>query len=302
MNEWMSKLERAKALFDAGALTQEEFEAEKFRLLPRGGQPAGEQEAHAKHDDADLSEKAFGYRVAGPSRGVRVGIAAVVIVAAGSAIYFLTETSTSRPDPAAGVRDSLARADTATKDTILPPVPASIPAQPNDTVRANQCKSGELKILMPGVGSKGSIVVNYPLDDTDGMGSLRFGAHQFICVSPAQLARFATPGSTDETSSDVLVSFDPAGGRRSSLDYSVLFCSELPDTPEPPRSLKFGEFRWRGQRAAPEVSVRWHPDFRRHIESDCFCDDGSTAPCTTEKPRDQVGESAAKYDPPTTPQ
>jgi len=35
MQDWMSKLERAKALFDAGGLTQEEFEAEKQRLLPR---------------------------------------------------------------------------------------------------------------------------------------------------------------------------------------------------------------------------------------------------------------------------
>jgi len=34
MQDWMSKLERAKALFDAGALTAEEFETEKARLLP----------------------------------------------------------------------------------------------------------------------------------------------------------------------------------------------------------------------------------------------------------------------------
>lgn len=35
MQDWISKLERAKALLDAGVLTQEEFEAEKARLLPK---------------------------------------------------------------------------------------------------------------------------------------------------------------------------------------------------------------------------------------------------------------------------
>lgn len=35
MTEWMSKLERAKRLLDAGALTPEEYEIEKARLLPR---------------------------------------------------------------------------------------------------------------------------------------------------------------------------------------------------------------------------------------------------------------------------
>lgn len=34
MQDWMIKLERAKALLDAGALTLQEFEAEKARLLP----------------------------------------------------------------------------------------------------------------------------------------------------------------------------------------------------------------------------------------------------------------------------
>ena len=35
MSDWISELERAKRLLEAGALTQEEFEAEKLRLLPR---------------------------------------------------------------------------------------------------------------------------------------------------------------------------------------------------------------------------------------------------------------------------
>ena len=35
MTDWISRLEQAKRLLDAGALTPEEFEAEKLRLLPR---------------------------------------------------------------------------------------------------------------------------------------------------------------------------------------------------------------------------------------------------------------------------
>lgn len=42
MEDWIGKLERAKALLDAGALTPEEFEAEKARLLPRTLSPADE--------------------------------------------------------------------------------------------------------------------------------------------------------------------------------------------------------------------------------------------------------------------
>lgn len=46
MNDWISKLERAKALFDAGGLTTDEFEAEKARLIPRSAfpEPAENQE------------------------------------------------------------------------------------------------------------------------------------------------------------------------------------------------------------------------------------------------------------------
>lgn len=46
MQDWMSKLERAKALLDAGALTPEEFEAEKVRLLPSSSTTFVDQSEH----------------------------------------------------------------------------------------------------------------------------------------------------------------------------------------------------------------------------------------------------------------
>lgn len=53
MNDWISKLERAKALFDAGGLTKDEFEAEKARLIPRAAfsEPEEHQEKQSLNVD-----------------------------------------------------------------------------------------------------------------------------------------------------------------------------------------------------------------------------------------------------------
>ncbi len=285
MNDWMNRLERAKSLYDAGALTEAEFEAEKARLLPRGSQRPTGQMPLLESEAASGSEMAIRNGTSWRSRLYKASAPVIGIVLVGSAFYFWQRTSESQADVGPVVRKETERPAAANGVSASPAPPPSVAqVKPDDTSIRASCKSGELKVLLPGVGNTGSIVLNYPLDDTDGMGSLRMNASSSICLTQAQLALFAVPGSTSETSSDVLVTFDPAGGKPNPLDYSVLFCSELPDTPQPPKSWKIGKFRWRGQRVDPEVTVSWYANYRKQIESDCACEDGSTAPCKEEQP------------------
>lgn len=264
--DWIDKLERAKRLLDAGALTPEEFEAEKAKLLPQVDVVDEDSEPlpllRKTRRAVDQTPKLIALGV--------VGVACVGL----AAWYYLGRT----PQPSVINQDLVA--DLAT-GPVVPTTRSQAPITSPVTPAASpsQCSDGELKVEMPGIGRSGTVVVNYPLDDTDAMGGITVPAGPFICISSAQLSRFATPSNDTSMASDVLVSFSPTGGGRGSLDYSVLFCSELPDTPLPPRNMKIGAFKWLGRAAAPAVTVRWYPDYRKHIESTCFCDDGGQAPC-----------------------
>ena len=269
MTDWISKLEQAKRLLEAGALTPAEFDAEKLKLLPSttsvttGLKPA-------------LSGEALKRRKPLAPMMIALGVIALLL-ALGTAVFHFTRL----PKPVVRPRDvsSLAASPgPSTETSIQIPNQAAAAVEPQPGVGRERCGSQDLVIDVPGVGTSGSIVINYPLDDTDGMGSLRLEAGPYVCVTPAQISKFATPGPSAETASDVLVSFSPTGSAESALNYSAMMCSELPETPKPPRDLRIGTFSWLGQ--SEPVSVTWHSDYRAHMESACLCDDGGSAPCS----------------------
>jgi len=260
MTDWINKLEQAKRLLDAGALTPEEFEAEKLKILPRTA---------PIQVDPEMSPWKRAAEHRNPLSPMIIALGVVPLILAGGAVIF--RHSENRK---VIVRPAVLSAPT------VPPEPAILaPVETaNVAVEPAQCGSRDLKINLPGVESSGFVVINYPLDDTDAMGSLEFSAHPFVCVTPAQLSKFASPSSNSAMANDVLVSFSRRRKYESALNYSVLMCSELAETPRPPASLKIGAFKWL-RTSAPEVSVKWYSDFREHIESTCFCDDGEVAPC-----------------------
>lgn len=90
----MSKLERAKALLDAGALTQDEFEGEKARLLPSPS-------AHA-----DQSEHRFSGSSKDRGSRTRVLKKAAIVTSIGmsvAAAFYLTFADDAREPPRAPV-------------------------------------------------------------------------------------------------------------------------------------------------------------------------------------------------------
>lgn len=262
MTDWIGKLEQAKRLLDAGALTPEEFEAEKLRLLPRNAP----EQADSK---TTLSREAARRKITQSRTIIALGVVSLTLAGGAVLTSFLRDR-----DPAVNALEGPALAASSGPST-APPIQKLSPVRPSAVeakrpeAERGQCGSGDLRIDLPGVGNSGTVVVNYPLDDTDAMGELQFAAQPFVCVTSAQLSKFASPSGNQATASDVLVSYSPTNIGESPLKYSVLMCDELPDTPRPPRSVKVGSFQWL-RSTAPQVSVRWYPDYRAHIEANCF--------------------------------
>lgn len=262
MTDWIGKLEQAKRLLDAGALTPGEFEAEKLRLLPR---TASEQ----TDSKPPLSREAARHKKTRHLTIIALGFVSLTLAGGAIVAGFL-----QRRDLAVGTSVGPAASDSRELTTAPPSQklsqvrPSSINAKPPE-VELDGCGSGNLRIELPGVGNSGTVVINYPLDDTDVMGELRFAAHPFVCVTSAQLSKFATPSASPENASNVLVSYSPTNTGESPLLYSVLMCDELPETPKPPSNVKVGAFEWL-RSTEPKVSVKWYQDYRAHIETTCF--------------------------------
>lgn len=90
MQDWMSKLERAKALLDAGALTPEEFDAEKARLLPGSSSTFVDQSyaVAAEPEEGETSVR---------SRWMRLAIAATITIVAATIAYLLLADRSPSP-------------------------------------------------------------------------------------------------------------------------------------------------------------------------------------------------------------
>lgn len=99
MHDWMSKLERAKKLLDAGALTPEEFEAEKTRLLPRSS-PANQQN-HAvnilgRGNEVDEAED-WDSEPVPVNSSTKIGLALVLAMAIAATVFVLLKSEPSMP-------------------------------------------------------------------------------------------------------------------------------------------------------------------------------------------------------------
>lgn len=79
MADWISKLERAKALLDAGALTSEEFEKEKSRLL----YTSSDRKMENSNTD-EIYEEPNSH-----ARWVKAFVACVIAIAVATSVYFL---------------------------------------------------------------------------------------------------------------------------------------------------------------------------------------------------------------------
>lgn len=102
MQDWMSKLERAKALLDVGAITQDEFAAEKARLLPRAyptnrpGQdsnPVEEYHGHPKQSQGELDVSETIRRFSPLNAAIAVTLAFTIAIIG----YLVFNDETSQP-------------------------------------------------------------------------------------------------------------------------------------------------------------------------------------------------------------
>lgn len=125
MQDWLIKLERAKDLLDAGALTPEEFDAEKARLLPRASMaPVEHDEEHGEDPgEADVTPAFNWTKFAG---------AAVLLIATALIVYVLLPDQSPSPSPVVPQEMSSQSIPTAPKDTPAeagPPAPVLAPAE-----------------------------------------------------------------------------------------------------------------------------------------------------------------------------
>jgi hypothetical protein len=111
MHDWIHKLERAKALLDEGALTLEEFETEKARLLASSASTyaLNEEQAANRHLDEN--------RVLRRTARVKAVVMVVTSISVAIVAYFLFAEHASKPPTAPSVvepRQSAAAVPTAT--------------------------------------------------------------------------------------------------------------------------------------------------------------------------------------------
>lgn len=262
MEDRNKKLDQARRLLESGVITPQEFEAERNRL-------EGELEESQPRASPVLRTKAPRRVPKGPRRYINTAHYLIVVpVFAFAAVGGVLLWASSKGSVASG-SSSIGEAG---RPSHVSSSSAAANAEPISEVVEVEvitrlCKARELKVVLPGVEGGGSIVVNYPLDDTDAMGELRLEAQPFICIRPEDLRKFGV--SEDDGSSVALVGYTPGSRYEAPIEYDVLMCDELPGAKHPPKNLRVGHFRWNSERPAREVNVEWYVDFRKHVESTC---------------------------------
>lgn len=118
MQDWMSKLERAKALLDAGALTPEEFEAEKARLLPSSSSTVVD---HNEHLIVGPEEDEPSAR----PRWIKAAIAAALAITIATIAYLLLADRSPKP----AVKKAAPLPQTATPTPVASPTPRPTPTE-----------------------------------------------------------------------------------------------------------------------------------------------------------------------------
>jgi len=116
MPDWMSKLERAKALLDAGALTPEEFEAEKAKLLPTSST------SYAEPIEPSIDHH-HGNETVSHSGWIKFVVAAVIAIIA-AAIGYLIFADRSQPSAETSVPSPIGTPAPTASST---PTPTSTP-------------------------------------------------------------------------------------------------------------------------------------------------------------------------------
>lgn len=136
MDDWMSKLERAKALLEAGALTPEEFEAEKARLLPKTSQSQSQSigQLHLGVDPSDQSEvddenETYSSSYNSQAR-TKIVIAAIIALSIAAIGYFLIGSPSPQPSPNESLEASQATAPAAAKAS--PEIIEKVPTPKDD--------------------------------------------------------------------------------------------------------------------------------------------------------------------------
>jgi hypothetical protein len=158
------------------------------------------------------------------------------------------------------------------------PTPAKAEKIAQFAVALDTCSSNEMSLdLGDNFPSAGAIEILYPLPDTDGRGDVRYNSTRTVCI-PFQAivdwekSKSSIPPEISEYDATFFVTYDPRGtllATRSRFNYDVLMCEELPDTPRPPKDLKFGTFNWTSTSGIKAQKVSWIPDLRAKLEADC---------------------------------
>lgn len=162
MHDWMSKLERAKALLDAGALTPEEFEAEKARLLPSSSSTVVDQDEHLAVGSQEDEPSAR-------TRWIKATIAAVLVIAIATLAYLLLADRSPKPTAKKAARLPTATPQSAMPAPVAPPTPKP---KPKSTEAEFGCigaysnvsfseESGDGSGLFVRIGKSGSITWKY---------------------------------------------------------------------------------------------------------------------------------------------
>lgn len=110
MTDHLEAIERLHRLKESGALSEEEFAAQKARLLAEATAPSVDPLPHEPAAPAPVN------------KGLLAGIAAAVVVAGAGAWYVLSERSASKPVPTAVATDGAAALA-----TVGPPAIATLP-------------------------------------------------------------------------------------------------------------------------------------------------------------------------------
>jgi Short C-terminal domain len=141
MADWISKLERAKALLDAGALTPEEYEEEKSRLLYTSSDRLVESSNTDKRYDEPNSHARWGYAF----------VACVIAIAVATSVYYL------QPDHS----PEMSVQETAPTPINIPPAPIPSPIAPAAKRPPAQEESGDGSGLFIRIGESGAITWKY---------------------------------------------------------------------------------------------------------------------------------------------
>jgi len=161
MQDWMSKLERAKALLDAGALTPEEFEAEKARLLPSSSP------AFVDQSEDIVADELEGNELSARPRWIKAAIAAALAIMVATIGYVLLTDRSPRAATDKAEPLPTATPQAATPTPVTPPTPMPTPTEPEfgcigaySNVSFSE-GSGDGSGLFVRIGKSGSITWKY---------------------------------------------------------------------------------------------------------------------------------------------